>query len=119
VIPRESMRAAFASADGAAGPTDTFAAMLEFTASQIQPLGEPVDAAGFAMGMLATAFLMDGLDVNQAVAMFPVQFAEFMVRCRAMQDRVVCAHRSWSFPSTTCGLDPGHEGKHAAGRLRW
>jgi hypothetical protein len=103
------------------------AASLEFTASQLQPslglleqaLGREVDAVGFALGMMGAAFTMQGLNLIEAAKMMPTEFAEFVARCEAMRGRDVCGARSVMYQSVTCGLDPGHKGKHAAGRLRW
>lgn len=123
------MRAARASRSGAVSGADEMAAALEFTASQLQPslgvlertLSRTVglDSVSFALGMMAATFAMQGLDLTEAAKLMPVEFAEFCVRCEAMQGREVCAQRSATYPSITCGLDPGHEGLHAAGRLRW
>lgn len=127
MIPEDAIRAANASTDGSVSKLDEVAACLEFTASQLQPglaqlgeaLGVPVDAVGFALGMLAATFAIQGLDVIQCARIAPVQFAEFLTRCGAMEGRVVCEVKCGAFPSVTCGLDRDHDGRHAAGRLRW
>ncbi len=121
------MRASRASIGGAANPLDAVAASLEFTASQLQPgmgelaaaLGIEIDGPSFALGMIASVFAMQGMDIVKALPALPVQAAEFLERCRAMEGRTVCGHRSASFPNVSCGLDPDHKGKHGAGRLRW
>lgn len=126
-IPEDAMRAANASRSGALNAMDEVAAALEFTTSQLQPalaqlsaeLGVEVDAVGFALGMLGGTFALQGVDLIKCVRMAPTQFAEFVTRAGAMQGREVCGHRGTIFPSVVCGLDPGHGGFHAAGRLRW
>lgn len=126
-VPEDAMRAARAARSGALNANDEMAAALEFSVSQIQPalgrleeaLGAEVDSAGFAMGMLAAGFTMNGVDVIEAAALMPVQFAEFLTMAAAQHGRAVCAARPVSNPSVTCWLDPGHKGQHAAGRLRW
>ena len=115
-VPEDALHAARASMGSAASPMDAVAASLGLLSSALR---EDVDAVGFALGLMAGTFVSQGLDIIECTRLAPTQFAEFVVRARAMQGRTVCATRHFGFPSVTCGLDPGHRGQHAAGRLRW
>lgn len=64
--------------------------ILAETAKQLDPslaqledvLGEPLDAGAFAMGMLAAAFAMTGMDTNEVVRERSAQFVRFVAACR-------------------------------------
>lgn len=71
-------------------PLSALRGALDHTARQVEPdvgnleraLEEEIERGSFALGMMSAAFVMQGLNVVDAVRLYPDVFREFTEKCR-------------------------------------
>lgn len=71
-------------------PLSALRGALDHTVRQVEPdagnlervLEEEIERGSFALGMLCAAFVMQGLNVVDAVRLYPDVFREFTKNCR-------------------------------------
>lgn len=68
----------------------TLRGALDHTARQVEPdvseleraLEEQIERGSFAVGMMAAAFVMQGINLVEAVRLYPEVFRDFTKKCR-------------------------------------